>query len=136
MFYPIALVYPLTVRDIQLCVALIYWNVVTTLEAAYFLTRWLLPWGRLEWNNIKQMLAATRSPQPYAVHLGADDSGTIICTLMQIPTLDFDQDFLVMTDRGEGSAMDIHYNPQQHGDLLLYLQAFVEVPETKAQELI
>ncbi len=32
--------------------------------------------------------------------------------------------------------MEIHYNPQVHGDLLLYPQAFVEVPETKPQDLI
>ncbi len=71
--------------------------------------------------------------QPYAMHLAADNSGMIICTHMQIPMLDFDQDFPIMTDRGEGSAADIHYNPQQHGDPLLYPQAFVDVPETKAQ---
>ncbi len=36
-------VYPPTVRSIQLCAALIFWNVVMTLEAAYFLVRWTLP---------------------------------------------------------------------------------------------
>ncbi len=46
-------VYPPDVRDNQICVALIYWNIVTTLEATFFLTRWLLPWGQMEWNNIK-----------------------------------------------------------------------------------
>ncbi len=71
--------------------------------------------------------------QPYAEHLSADDSGRINCTHMQIPMLDFDQDFPIVTDRGEGSAADIHYNLQQHGDQLLYVQAFVEAPETKAQ---
>ncbi len=121
-------VYPPTVWDIQLCAALIFWNVVTTLEAAYFLTRWLLPFGRLEWNNIKQTLATTKLLQPYTEHLPADDSGRIICTHMQIPTLDFDQDLPIVTDRGEGSAADIHYNPQQHGDLILYAQTFMEPP--------
>ncbi len=52
---------------------------------------------------------------------------------MQIPTLDFDQDFPIVTDRGEGSAADIAYNPQQHGDLVLYAQAFIVPPEAKAQ---
>ncbi len=55
---------------------------------------------------------------------------------MQIPMLDFDQDFSIVMDRGEGSAADIHYNLQQHGDPLLYVQAFIEPPETKAQGLI
>ncbi len=41
-----------------------------------------------------------------------------------------------MTDRGEGSAVDIYYNPQVHGDPLLYPQAFVEVPEMKLQDPI
>ncbi len=50
--------------------------------------------------------------------------------------LDFDQDFPIVTDRGEGSAAHIHYNPQQHGDPRLYAQAFVEAPEMKAQGLI
>ncbi len=129
-------VYQSTVRDVQLCAALIYWNVVTTLEVAYFLTRWLLPWGRLEWNNMKQMLASTRLPQPYAAHRGVDDEGAISCAQLQIPTLDFDQDFPIMTQRGEGSEMGIHYNLQVHGDLLLYAQAFMEVPETKPQDPI
>ncbi len=90
-------VYPPTVQDIQLCAALIFWNVVTTLEATYFLTRWLLPFGRLEWNNIKQTLAATRLPQPYAEHLLGDGSERIICAHMQILTLTFDQDFPIVT---------------------------------------
>ncbi len=120
-------------QDIQLCAALIYWNVVTMLEAAYFLTRWLLPWGRLEWNNIKQMLATTRLPQPYDEHLLGDGSDRISCMNMEILMLDFDQDFPIVTDQEEGSAADIHYNPQQHGDPLLYVQAFVEVLEMKAQ---
>ncbi len=90
--------YPMTMRDIQLCAALIYWNVVTTLEAAYFLTRWLLPWGRMEWNNIKQILATTQLPQPYDAHLGTDDLGATNCAQLQIPPLDFDQDFPITTD--------------------------------------
>ncbi len=52
---------------------------------------------------------------------------------MQILTLAVDQDLPTVTDRGEGSAADINYNPQQHGDLLLYAQAFVDVLEMKAQ---
>ncbi len=90
--------YPLTVRDIQLCAALIYWNVVMTLEAAYFLTRWLLPWGRMEWNNIKQILSTTQLLQPYAVHHGTDDLGAISCDPLQIPTSDFEQDLPITTD--------------------------------------
>ncbi len=85
-------------RDIQLCAALIYWNVVTTLEAAYFLTRWLLPWGRMEWNNIKQILATMQLPQPYAAHRVTDGSGTISCDQLEIPDLDFDQDFPITTE--------------------------------------
>ncbi len=123
-------------RDIQLCAALIYWNVVMTLEAAYFLTRWLLPWGRMDWNNIKQILATTQLPQPYAAHHGMDGSEAISCDPLQIPTLGFDQDFPITTDQGEGQEVEISYNPQVHGDLLIYLQAFVEVPETKLQQLI
>ncbi len=68
------------------------------LEAAYFLTGWLLPWDRLEWNNIKQTLATTRLPQPYADHLLADDSERIICAHMEIPLLAFDQDFPIVTE--------------------------------------
>ncbi len=34
-------VYPPEVRDIQICAALIYWHLVMTLEAAFFLMRWL-----------------------------------------------------------------------------------------------
>ncbi len=32
--------------------------------------------------------------------------------------------------------MEINYDPQVHGDLLIYLQAFVEVPEIKLQQPI
>ncbi len=74
-----------------------------------------------------------RLPQPYADHILGDGSDRISYTKMKIPTLDFDQDFPIVTDRGEGSAADIYYNPQQHGDLLLYAQAFVDAPEMKAQ---
>ncbi len=52
---------------------------------------------------------------------------------MQIPMLDFDQDFPIVTDRGEGSDAEIAYNLQVHGDLLLYVQWFREPPEVKAQ---
>ncbi len=83
-------------RDIQLCAALIYWNMVTMLEAAYFLTRWLLPWGWMEWNNIKQILATTQMLQPYVVHQTTGGSGAINCDWLQIPNLVFDQDFPIM----------------------------------------
>ncbi len=85
-------------RDVQLCVALTYWNVVTMLEAAYFLTRWLLPWGRMEWDNIKQILATTQLLQPYVAHRTMDGSGAINCNWLQIPNLDFDQDLPIMTE--------------------------------------
>ncbi len=52
-------IYPTDMRSNQMCAVLIYWHLVETLEAAFFLTRWLLPWDRMEWNNIKQMLATT-----------------------------------------------------------------------------
>ncbi len=81
-------VYPPNMRDNQICAALIYWNMVVTLEAAFFLTRWLLPWGRLEWNNIKQTMAAIWLPEPYSMH--RVEEGTISCDHLQIPTLDFD----------------------------------------------
>ncbi len=38
-------IYPPDVRDNQMCTVLIYWHLVVSLEAAFFLTRWLLPWG-------------------------------------------------------------------------------------------
>ncbi len=44
-------VYPTNVRSNQMCAVLIYWHVVETLEAAFFLTRWLLPWDQMEWNH-------------------------------------------------------------------------------------
>ncbi len=31
-------IYPMTVRSNQMCAALIYWHIVETLEAAFFLT--------------------------------------------------------------------------------------------------
>ncbi len=127
-------VYPPDVRDIQLCMALIYWNMVTMLEAAFFLMRWLLPWGRMEWNNIKQTLATTQLPEPYAVHRGVDR--TINCDHLQIPALEFDQDFPIMTSQGEGQDMEISYNPQVHGDPLIYPEAFMEVPDMKVQQPI
>ncbi len=43
--------YPPSVQSIQLCAALIFWNIVMTLEATYFLTRWLLPFDQFDWNN-------------------------------------------------------------------------------------
>ncbi len=127
-------VYPPEVRDVQTCAILIYWNMVMTLEAAFFLTRWLLPWGQMEWNNIKQTLAATWLLEPYAAHRGED--GTISCDSLQIPTLDLDQDFPITTSQGEGHDMEISYNPQVHGDPLIYPEAFMEVPGTKVQQLI
>ncbi len=91
-------VYPPTVQLIQLCAALIFWNVVTTLEAAYFLTRWLLPFNRLDWNNIKQTLAATRLPQPFDQHCLVEDPEMVIMGNMEIPPVIFDQDFPIVTE--------------------------------------
>ncbi len=127
-------VYPPNVRDNQMCALLIYWHLVTSLEAAFFLMRWLLPWGRMEWNNIKQTLGFTSLLQPYAEHRNPDR--TINCEQLEIPNLDFDQDFPIITSEGEGQDIEINYNPQVHGDLLLYPEAFVPVPEMKVQALI
>ncbi len=91
-------VYPPTVQLIQLCAALIFWNVVTTLEAAYFLVRWTLPYDQFEWNNIKQTLATTRLLQPYDQHRLVDDPERIMMTNMEIPLLIFNQDFPIVTE--------------------------------------
>ncbi len=123
--------YPPTAQSILLCAVLIFWNVVMKLEAAYFLVRWLLPYDRFDWNNIKQTLAATRLLQPYNQHHLADDPERILMANMEIPPLIFDQDFPIVTERGEGSTADIAYNPQLHGDLLLYVQAFREPPRRR-----
>ncbi len=101
---------------------------VKTLEAAYLLTRWTLPFDRLDWNNIKQTLAAMRLPQPFDQHHLVDDPERIIMVNMEIPLLIFDQDFPIVTERGEGSMVDIAYNLQLHGDPLLYVQSFREPP--------
>ncbi len=91
-------VYPPTVWSIQLCAALIFWNVVTMLEAAYFLTRWLLPFDRLDWNNIKQTLAATRLLQAYDQYRMAEDPERIMMANMEIPPVIFNQDFPIVTE--------------------------------------
>ncbi len=86
---------------IQLCAALIFWNVVMMLEAAYFLTRWSLPYDQFEWNNIKQTLATMRLLQPYPQHLLrllTDDPERIICANMEILLLTFDWDFPIVTE--------------------------------------
>ncbi len=123
-------------QSIQLCAALIFWNVVTTLESTHFLTRWLLSFNRLDWNNIKQMLAATRLLQAYNQHHLADDPEMIITGNMEIPPVSFDQDYPIVTERGEGSMADIAYNPQLHGDPLLHVQAFREPLGMKEQGMI
>ncbi len=41
-----------------------------------------------------------------------------------------------MTSQGEGQDMEISYNPQVHGDPLIYPEAFMEVPDTIVQETI
>ncbi len=99
-------VFPPTVWSIQLCAALIFWNMVTMLEATYFLTRWLLPFDQLDWNNIKQTLAATGLPQACDQHRLVDDPEMIITGNMEIPPVIFDQDFSIVTERGEGSTAD------------------------------
>ncbi len=48
----------------------------------------------------------------------------------------FDQDFPITTSAGEGQNKAISYNPQVHGDPLLYPEAFEEVPRTKVQGAI
>ncbi len=126
-------VYPTNTWSIQLCAALLFWNVVRMLEAAYFLTRWLLPFDRLDWNNIKQMLANTRLLQAFDQHCLADDPEMIIMANMEIPLLIFDHDFPIEMERGEGSTAEVAYNPQLHGDLHLHVQAFREPPEEKEQ---
>ncbi len=103
------------------------------LEAAYFLTRWLLPFDLFDCNNIKQTLVTMRLPQAYDQHRLADDPEMIIMANMEIPLVIFDQDFPIVTERGNGSSADIAYNLQLHGDLLLHMQAFREPPEMKQQ---
>ncbi len=88
----------------------------------------------MEWNNIKQTLATTCLLQPNAEHHGPDR--TISCDHLQIPFLEFDQDFPIMTSQGEGQDMEISYNPQVHGDPLLHPEAFMPVPDTKVQQPI
>ncbi len=88
----------------------------------------------MEWNNIKQTLASTSLPQPYAEHRGTDR--TIKCDQLRIPNLDFDQDFPITTSQEEGQDIEVSYNPQVHGDPLLYPEAFVPVPDTKVQRPI
>ncbi len=41
-----------------------------------------------------------------------------------------------MTNQGEGQEMEISYKMQVHRDLLIYPQAFMEVPEMKVQQPI
>ncbi len=55
-------IYPYTMRSLELCAALIYWNIVPTLEAAYFLTRWLLPFNILDWKTLRQTLGVCQLP--------------------------------------------------------------------------
>ncbi len=105
-----------------------------TLEAAFFLMRWLLPWDRMEWNNIKQMLATTCLLQPLAERRGPNRM--VNSDQLQIPDLEFDQSFPITTSQGEGQDMEISYNPQVHGDPLLYPEAFAPVPETRVQKPI
>ncbi len=47
-------IYPYTMRSLELCAALIYWGIAPMLEAAYFLTRWLLPFDILDWKTLRQ----------------------------------------------------------------------------------
>ncbi|MCP4601974.1 MAG: hypothetical protein GY847_15905, partial [Proteobacteria bacterium] len=88
----------------------------------------------MEWNNIKQTMATTCLPQPFSEHRGPN--GMIKSDQLRIPDIDFDQSFPIMTSQGEGQDIEIDYNPQVHGDLLLYPEAFVPVPDQKVQGVI
>ncbi len=50
-------IYWYTMRSLELCAALIYWNIMPTLEAAYFLASWLLPFDILDWKTLRQMMS-------------------------------------------------------------------------------
>ncbi len=55
-------IYPYTMRSLELCAALIYWRIMPTLEATYFLTRWLLPFDILNWRTLRSTVDVCSPP--------------------------------------------------------------------------
>ncbi len=56
------MIYPHTMRSLELCATLIYWRIVPMLEVTYFLTRWLLPFDVLDWRMLRPAVSVCKPP--------------------------------------------------------------------------
>ncbi len=120
-------IYPYTMRSLELCVALIYWNIVPMLEATYFLTRWLLPFDILDWKSLRQMLGVCHPPLLNDKFRGAPDNAVNEQTVPIPPVLTFNRSFPIGHELKGGGHEEQYYTPEEHGDPLLYPNCRVRV---------
>ncbi len=100
-------IYPSDMQLQELCAAPLYWNPTPMLEAAYFLTRWLLPFDTLNWRTLRSVLHVCGPLQLKPQFRGTDD-----------------QTFPIRMDLEGGAYQDQYYDPIEHGDPLNYPDAF------------
>ncbi len=117
-------IYPYTMRSLELCAALIYWNIMPTLEAAYFLTRWLLPFDILDWKTLRQTVGVCHPPLLNDEFRGALGYAVNEQTMPVPPVLNFHQSFPIRYELEGGGYQEWYYAPDEHRDPLNYPEAF------------
>ncbi len=120
-------IYLYTMRSMELCTALIYRNIAPTLEATYFLTRWLLPFGILDWKTLRQTMSVCHPPLLNDEFQGALGNAVNIQTIPIPPVLTFNWFFPIGHELEGGGYEEQYYTPEEYRTPLLYPDAFWEL---------